>query len=177
MTISQQLARPELSRVFIADADISKKSHAPLLAQLVRWVRAGGTAVIGGLFSSFIRLDKFDAFFAAWGLPWTRGDYHRTTFALNQHARPWLVPHTPPSLPTSYSMKAVHLRDVDPQDAVYVSTDDSHLESLVWAPTKISDSSGVPVAYGQLGQGSLGYVGDVNGEEESTDVIICMFHL
>jgi hypothetical protein len=122
--------------VFIADADIAHRQHATLFAQLVEWVRGGGTAVIGGLLSSFIQLDKFDSFFAK--KSWTRGNYHRTIFALNPHARPWLVPDTSPTMPKSYSMKAVHLQGVDPQDAVYVSTDDSQLESLVWAPSEIS---------------------------------------
>ena len=80
-------------------------------------------------------------------------------------------------------MKAVHLKAVDLQDAVYVSTDnmeeeeDINEDSMKNLEPKVDNPFGVPVAYTQLGQGFLGYVGDVNGEEESTYVIICMFHL
>jgi hypothetical protein len=73
----------------------------------------------------------------------------------------------------SYSQKAVHLKNVDPAMAVYLPGNDSMSESLVFEPIH-ADREQTPVAFGKFGQGSIGYVGDVNTEEGSDQVILAM---
>ncbi|TFY57503.1 hypothetical protein EVJ58_g6978 [Rhodofomes roseus] len=71
-------------------------------------------------------------------------------------------------------MKASHLRNVAPTAAVYVPTDESRIESLVFAPDPVRNLDQTPAAFSKLGQGYVGYVGDVNAEEETTHLLIAM---
>jgi hypothetical protein len=70
----------------------------------------------------------------------------------------------------SYSMKVVHVQGAKPEDAVYTPTEDSRTASLVFAPSL----SETPVTYTRVGSGFLGYIGDVNAEEETTGVSLAM---
>ncbi|KAJ7042021.1 hypothetical protein C8F04DRAFT_1230121 [Mycena alexandri] len=131
---------------------VSEKQHAPLLAQLVAYVKAGGTVVIGCAFSSFMSGTEMTAFFnKGWGLPWKMSAYHRTTFALNQQNP---LAATTSALQKSYSMKAGHFFE------------------------RCGGQGGaVPVVFAEVGRGWLGYVGDVNSEKGSTEAIVAMFGL
>lgn len=80
------------------------------------------------------------------------------------------------NLATSYNAKAVHLKGVNAEDVLYAPTEDSRVQSHVFAPTPVNPSH-VPVAYTRIGDGFLGYVGDVNAEEESTSIILSMLRL
>lgn len=161
-----------VSAVYATDADITKKKHSKLLTKLVAYVKEGGTFVVGGQFSGHVTPSDNDSFFKhAWGLDWKMGSYHRTTFALNP-SRPERLHHGP-QLAASYSMKTVHLEGVLPEAVVYTPTPDSRLQSMVFSPVTVPQSE-VPVAYTRLGEGYLGYIGDVNGEDDSTSVILSM---
>lgn len=48
--------------------------------------RTGDTAVVMGYFCGFTSQPAIEPFFAAAGLPWAPGSYHRTTLALNREA-------------------------------------------------------------------------------------------
>ena len=170
----QCLADTNLKGVFVADEGIIKNRNSGVLSSLIGWVNAGGIVVFGSLFPSFITGSEFDRFFEKWGLPWKMGDYHRTTFVLNPSI-PQLSNHLA-NLMTSYSMKAVHLKGVNAEDVLYAPTEDSRVQSHVFAPSPV-DLSQVPVAYTRIGDGFLGYIGDVNAEDESTNVILAMLRL
>jgi len=168
------LADTNLKCVFVADEGIIESKNSEVLSSLIGWVNAGGIAVVGSLFPTLTSGLEFDRFFKKWGLPWKMGDYHRTTFVLNPSTRQ-LFRHSA-NLTTSYSMKAVHLQGVKAEDILYAPTEDSRVESHVFPPSTV-DQSQVPVAYTRIGDGFLGYIGDVNAEEESTSVILAMLHL
>lgn len=170
----QYLADTNLKGVFVADEGIIESKNSEVLSSLIGWVNAGGIAVVGSLFPTLANGSEFNRFFEKWRLPWKMGNYHRTTFVLNPSI-PQLSSHSA-SLMTSYSMKAVHLRGVNAEDILYAPTEDSRVESHVFAPSPV-DLSHVPVAYTRIGDGFLGYIGDVNAEEESTSVILAMLRL
>ncbi|KAJ7684399.1 hypothetical protein DFH06DRAFT_968689 [Mycena polygramma] len=171
----QLLASPDLAGVFVTDSGISDPKNAALLAQFVAYVKAGGTVVIGGAFSSFMSVPDMNAFFRkGWGLPWKMSSYHRTTFSLNRRNT---LASASPALQQSYSMKAVHLSDVPVVAALYLPSEDSRVESMVFAPTQITKLTEAPVVFAEVGSGRLGYVGDVNSEKGSTEAIVAMFGL
>jgi hypothetical protein len=170
----QHLADTNLKSVFLADEGIIESKNSEVLSSLIGWVNAGGIAVVGSLFPSLTNRSEFDRFFKRWGLPWKMGNYHRTTFVLNPSV-PQLSSHSA-NLTTSYSMKAVHLKGVKAEDILYAPAEDSRVESRVFAPSPV-DLSHVPAAYTRIGDGFLGYIGDVNAEEESTGVILAMLRL
>ena len=178
----QHLADTNLKGVVVADEGIVEGENSVVLSSLIEWVNAGGIAVVGCLFSNFISYLEFGPFFKKWGLPWTLGKYCRETFVLNPLIRQ-SSSHSA-DITTTYSMKAVHLKGVKADDVLYVlAKDEDEDDDEDWSvqsnvfPRFAVDLSNVPVAYTQVGDGFLGYVGDVNAEKESTGVILAMLRL
>lgn len=170
----RHLADTNLKSVLVADEGIIESENSEVLSSLIGWVNAGGIAVVGYLFPAFTNPSEFNRFFKKWGLPWKMGNYHRTTFVLNPSI-PQLSSHSA-NLTTSYSMKAVHLKGVNAEDILYAPAEDSRVESRVFGPSPV-DLSHVPAACTRIGDGFLGYIGDVNAEEGSTGVILAMLRL
>lgn len=175
------LAANQPAAILITDAALvggapRSAAFASVLAQLAGYVRRGGTAVFCCHFASYAPMDALDGFFGdAFGLPWRRGEYYRTTFALNAAAARHVgQAQQRRRLAAAYSQKAVHLRDVQSAQAVYLPTAESKLESLVFTAESIEDHEQTPVAWARVGEGWVGYVGDVNAEEESDGVILAM---
>lgn len=155
----KELSSPDLTAVLITDPGISERKNAEVLTQLVAFVKSGGAVVIGGLFSSFITPPNMDKFFLqGWGLPWKMGDYNRSNFNLNHssHVR------FQDALASTYSMKAVYLKGTSPDQRVYERAD---------------PYPQAPVVYRKIEKGSLGYIGDVNAETDSTAVVLSMLGL
>lgn len=156
---------PELSpslysAVIVTDEAISEAKYVDILSRVVQYARAGGIVVIGGLFSSCVNLANVDALFHAWGFPWKKAGYRRSTCALNPATHPGFRSNS--SLPISYSMKVLSLKGVALGDIVYKRTEDE----------KINDEGAV--IYTRVGDGYLGYIGDVDAEEKSINVILAM---
>ncbi|RDX50681.1 hypothetical protein OH76DRAFT_1471353 [Lentinus brumalis] len=160
--------------VIVTDGAIMEASHSAVLQKLVEYTKNGGILVFGVNFSNFFPQNKAREFFQRWELPWDSGDYYRTTFALNHAGIP--SPLSSAALVPSFSMKALHLKNVAPEHAVYYATTNSRVESLVFAPTKITaqQATQTPAAFAPVGEGFLGYVGDVNGEQGSIRLTIEM---
>lgn len=77
-----------------------------------------------GHFSSFMSPDAIQEFFSAWGLPWQCGAYHRTnTFIRPSNVLSRASARTAAELPGSYSQKALFLKNVAPEAAIYGPTE------------------------------------------------------
>jgi hypothetical protein len=160
--------------IFVTDPGITTTRNNIVSDKVVEFARNGGTVVLGGLFSSFIRPSDLHTYFnSKWGLPWKAGSYHRTTVTLNRLAEG--LPGG--NLASSYSQKAVFLANVDSKAAWYLPTEDSVIESHVFLPEPVANSSETPVVFTKVGKGWLGYVGDVNGEEDTDAVVLGMLGL
>lgn len=169
------LASPDLVGVFVTDPGIVRRKNAPVVAKLVEFVKQGGSAVVGGCFSTFVGEQEMNNFFRkVWSLSWKRGSYHRTTFVTNS---PNDIVKRNPSLIPSYNMKALHMAGISPQDAIYKPTPDSRIQSLVFAPSQITDLDESPAVSRRIEKGYLSYIGDVNGENESTNTVLAMLGL
>ncbi|KAI1292616.1 hypothetical protein F5Y03DRAFT_19141 [Xylaria venustula] len=162
---------PHPSAVLITDEALTEDNNAQVWEAVLQYVRQGGTAVIMGLFSSFVRHDNVAPFFARAGLPWGTGSYHRTTLFLNREAA---GPEVTATLLPQYSQKALSLSHVAGSDAWYRSTESSVIESHVFPLTSANNENETPVALTRIGDGRLGYVGDVNAEAGSDAVILAM---
>lgn len=166
------LSSPDLAAVFVTDPGIVKRKNKKAATKLAEYVKSGGSAAIGGNFASFVSGREMEAFFRqTFGLNWTYGAYHRTTFALNPLNE---VAARNPSLANAYSMKTLHLGGISPEMAMYKPNEESRLESLVFAPVKIENSLEAPAVCTRVGQGYLGFLGDVNGEICSTNTLLAM---
>jgi hypothetical protein len=127
--LSSPSASTNLVAVLVTDASLLGAKNKDVAKKLVEYARSGGTVICGCNFSSFAPPNKFDAFFdKIWGVGWKFGSYHRTTFALNTSvtaAERLRVGSG--SLPNSYSMKAVHVKEVSRGESVYLATSDSRI--------------------------------------------------
>ncbi|KAF8874770.1 hypothetical protein CPB84DRAFT_1715571 [Gymnopilus junonius] len=173
---AELLENPNLVGVLVADPAIVKRKYTIVLRKLVKYVKKGGSVVMGGSFSSHISPSTFDDFMKnTWGLNWKFGSYHRTTFALNPSNE---IVKRNSSLKQSYSMKTVHVDNIKPEMAVYTTAENAHLQSLVFAPVPIQNAgSESPAVCARVGRGLLSFLGDVNAEVESTNTIMAMLGL
>ncbi|KAJ8094682.1 hypothetical protein PM082_010688 [Marasmius tenuissimus] len=151
----------DLSGILITDFGIADAKNRPLLLKIVEYAKAGGLVVAGGQFGVQISGPNMGTFFRTWDLPWERGSYEHLT--LKRNAGSDTVKKNP-SLPLLCTMRAVHLRGMHAEDAVYlpVSNADSPLES--------------PLLHTRIGKGYFGFIGDVRGEE-MTDVLYAFLGL
>jgi hypothetical protein len=130
-------------------------------------VRAGGTVVLGANFSTLVSPKLANALFQdAFGVPWMFGTYCRTTHELNAQMNGALLARVD-ALPASYRMKAVSLWDVSRGDTAYDLTE----------PCGPGDGIAAPVVYARVGDGYLGWIGDVNAEKPPTNVTMVLLGL
>eukprot|EP00775_Hariotina_reticulata_P002275 gene2275-2587_t len=138
---------------------------APLLQPLLS---RGGTAIFAGLFSSFTNMPDFCACFSSLGLPWKNGDYCRSDY--------WPTPTALTrfqGLPPAYNAKALSAMNVALGDRIYTPNDESKVQSFVFEATPL-DVDQASVAFGKAKGGYVGYVGDVNGEEATSFIILAL---
>lgn len=165
------------SAIFCSSGDFAKRGQREMWKTTRDWVTAGGRFVIGGPGVGNMRYDAVNEMLSGLGLPWQMLEYSRTThFRNDEHP---LFAALPPKavartfLPKSYSMKSVMLEGVAEQDALYRSTNESQVESMAMAFLGGEMSAGkVAVAATAVGQGWIGWVGDVNQEGDS-DKVVC----
>ncbi|KAK0477443.1 hypothetical protein IW261DRAFT_1367081 [Armillaria novae-zelandiae] len=179
-TVTQVETKGEFSRIMrlspptvvvAIDAGISMPENATVLNQLLHYTREGGVTVCCCSFSNHIDPTMARSFFSAWSLPWNTGSYFRTTVQLNTTATGVSLD----GLPESYSLKSLLLLNVARNHRIYAPSSSSRIESKVFAPNEIPvDINETPCAYGPVGRGWFGYVGDANNEDGSTRVVVAM---
>ncbi|KAL2888495.1 triacylglycerol lipase [Ceratocystis lukuohia] len=163
--------QPRLSAAIITDEALTETKNSHVYEAVLQYVRQGGTAVIMGHFSSYVRPLEMKPFFMKAGLPWEAGSYYRTTHFLNRDV---VTGDLATKLPPQYSQKALFVKNVESAHALYQTSDDSVVESRVFAPRSAKVVGEAAVAFADIGCGKLGYLGDVNAEEESDAVILAM---
>jgi len=161
-TISQLATRP--NAVVIGDAGIHLEKHHHLVQTLLAYCTAGGILVFASQFAGFSRVDHFDVLMGKLGVPWRYGTYVRTTVALNAASE---LARSTSGMPARFSIKAVHLKGVRREHCVYLPAEGARVQSHVFPADLITERDQTPVAFMPLSQGLLGFIGDVNSQEES----------
>ena len=165
------LSFPNLKAVILGDAEVAEAQHVELRQRVVEFAKAGGTVILGCAFTSIRPSDLNQFFKTTWGLPWEYGTYQRAVFFLNPSRRPELKDQP---LPESYSQRCVSLKGIARKNKVYIPTEESRMQIFDELCERVDDLDEAPVAFTKLKNGFLGYVGDVNSEIESTDVVLAM---
>ena len=163
-------SHPKPAAILSADESLTASTRISLVHDALGYVQSGGVLIFIGLFSSFTRPPNIKTLFSRLDLPWESGSYHRSTFKLNRE----MTHFNKSALAASYSQKALHLANVTYDDAVYLPGDDSVIESNVFGPRRVRDWTETPAAFTKVGDGKIGYVGDVNNEDETTPVLLGM---
>ncbi|CAK3961452.1 Hypothetical predicted protein [Lecanosticta acicola] len=166
-TLFNSTSRPV---VFAADEALTQQKYAQQKAEAVTYIRNGGTIVFGGRIGGRTRSSDINELFADLSLPWLSGSYYRTDFDLN----PSMTQINTSRLAHRFSQKAMQLSDVQQNDKIYVPAPSARLQSLVFPAVEIEDHSETPAAFGSCGLGKVGYLGDVNAEPETAEVLLAM---
>lgn len=169
-TAIETLKDGSISVAIVFEPSVIEEKNKLLTDALIQFTKAGGTTIFAGMCSGFATPFNTKDFFGKWDLPWRCGSYLRTTFTANPRARLDLKAR----IATSYSMKALHLANVATEDLLYITTDDSHTESLVFGPERVELTGEGPIVFAQYHQGRIGWVGDVNNEQSTGPVILAM---
>lgn len=143
--------------ILAADESLTVSTRLTLVHEAAGYVRSCGTLVFMGFFASFVRPPNMELLFCKFDLPWAAGDYHRTTFALN----PDMTHFETGGMAFSYSQKALHIKNVQRSDAVYLPSDESRTESAVFPSRPVGDRTQAPAAFAPMDEGKVGYVAEM----------------
>ena len=155
--------------VIAADGFVTRHAYRDVVFQLTDYVRDGGTVLYAGSLSSLVGpLDISAHFETVWNLPWRFGEYYREDFTANPSNSAGLHP---PEIVKTYSMKTILLDNVASGDAVYLDEGDINTLKTKRAP---SVNFSAPAAFTRIGAGRFDFVGDVNGELGTTNLVIAM---
>ncbi|KAK1657058.1 hypothetical protein BDP55DRAFT_708993 [Colletotrichum godetiae] len=143
--------QPPPVAVLITDQGLTE-GYPDVWDAVIAYVRQGGTAI------------------AMAGLAWDSGAYHRTTVALN----PQVAGSAAAKLPGRYSQKALFLKGVHSTAVMYGPDQTSVTESLVFPSERVGDVTQAAISFAKVGDGKIGYVGDVNVEEGTDAAILAM---
>lgn len=164
---------PKPKAILCADDSLTEPDRASLVQESSSYVRTGGILVFMGLFSSFAQWPAITSLFSTLGLKWRSGAYTRCEFEVN----PRMKHFNTGVLPSGFSQKALHVADVSDGDAVFLEKpwedQDSDGEYRVTKPSPTSDKQ-TPAAFAKVGEGRVGFVGDVNSQEETTVLLLAM---
>ncbi|KAL8630069.1 hypothetical protein Q9189_004205 [Teloschistes chrysophthalmus] len=167
------LSSPSLKVILIVDSTLSQGKFTALQKQLARFVKAGGVLVVCCFFSNSVCPPNAHKMWKNFDLPWTYGDYHRTTFYLSQKAKVFFGNQRAGTLERQCSMKTLHLKGSTVDSRVYVPLEQSRTQSMVFARDTV-DQNLSPAAWAKSGNGSLGYIGDVNNEAGTHKLLMVM---
>lgn len=171
--VTKLFAANETQKTILAtDGALFRSENSSLRADAVNFVQNGGTVVFGCDVPSFTSHQEIKDLFSAFSLPWEAGDYHRTVFELN----PRVYQVATSELVARYSQKALHLKNVDKDDAKYIPSDSSRIQSWVFDPSSVEDLTQTPAATRTCGGrgGKVGYLGDVNAESATNKAVLAM---
>ncbi|KAL9576103.1 MAG: hypothetical protein Q9212_007384 [Teloschistes hypoglaucus] len=171
--VQRLLSSPSLKVILAVNGTLSQGKFTALQKQLARFVKAGGVLVFCCHFSNSLCPPNADKMWKNFDLPWTYGEYYRTTYYLSQKAKTVFGSRRAVTLEREYSMKAVHLQHSTVNSRVYVPLEQSRTQSMVFPPDTV-DQNESPAAWTVSGNGWLGYIGDVNNEAGSRKLLKVM---
>lgn len=171
---SLSLSQSQPAVILAVSGTITERRYRPLHDELVSFVKNdGGTLICCCQFSSFCRPPDLTTFMAKFNLPWKSGDYHRSTFVLNGAFKDRFGADRFGRLLPAYSMKALHVDKASSAAVIYGPDSASRTQSMVFPPSSV-DQAQAPVVLERCGKGEVGYVGDVNPEDGTQELLLVM---
>lgn len=166
-TVIRILKEDPPAAVLVVDPGVVKSSNKFAFKAIREYIAQGGTTVFAAYFVSMISPAEMNRMWQRFDLSWHYGDFHRTdTGRWSKHMK------MPKTLPLAYSQKAVHLQSVHYNTAIWTYRTVPGFEPSLDAPsTKRTHTKQCAAVLFPYGAGRLGYVGDVNAEQDSTAVI------
>lgn len=146
--------------ILVSDPAIVREENIELLRALVDWVKHGCTMILMGFFSSTVEYDEMNKLFREHlGVKWRVAEETSHDTKLLHNIDETMIRTS--SLVPDFGAKAVWLGHVPPHQTVYTA----------------KHSNVAYAAFARVGLGKVGYIGDVNFEEEAERLIVAMCHL
>ena len=152
-----------LRSILVVDGGLSMQTLHTIHTQLATYARTGGAVIFCCNFSSFVNSPDFAALARNMGLAWQFGDYKREDFSLNPAAKKLIGFAAYKTLEKWYSMKAVHLKNVDVGAKIYIDV-----------PTSKAGQAQCPTVLQAHEWGFIAYIGDVDNETGSQTLLMSM---
>ncbi|KAI2466851.1 hypothetical protein F4781DRAFT_333886 [Annulohypoxylon bovei var. microspora] len=164
--------------ILITDPGIVKPKNEKLSRQVIEYARNGGTVVLTLCFSSNIAPDKFSSYMKEWDLPWKFHSYTRESCVVNTSAVGPRGVQRVHGLPATYESKSVFITNVAHEASWYLpepyDPDDYESEESFKA---LPPRKETPFAFSKVGNGYLGFTGDVNQHETTDTAVMTMLGL
>lgn len=187
----------EPKAIFLTDEALAMPRFHMVWEAVIRYIRHGGTAICMGCFNNNLPTDMYRKFFAHAGLQWEYDHTNQCRSTLNADFLPREISDI---LPSIHCTDAVHLshvgnsawyilqhtvkEDIEGSSNGTMTEMANGLESMdlgeernpkpdeetAWKVLRTS----APVAMAQVGQGYLGFVGDLTPSEEANLIMIAM---
>jgi hypothetical protein len=149
--------------ILVSDPGITLENEESqeLLTAIAEYTKHGCTTIFMGFFAETVDLGRLDYMFKTqFNLPWRVSEMSKHEIRL--HTLDESLIRTASLVPSFYA-NALFLAKVPVAQTVYIGA--------------IGTTSTIYAAYGRVGLGKVGYVGDVNFGDESERVILAMCHL
>ncbi|KAF2839615.1 hypothetical protein M501DRAFT_722463 [Patellaria atrata CBS 101060] len=169
-TVTNYLSNNNPAAAIVTDGGIVESTSFPALASLQDYVLNGGTIIFGCAFSRSVAPHRMNGIWETFKLPWKFCGYHSTEVYYNTNAGKNLKSAS--RLATTFSLNAMFL-EVNDDAALYKATSESLTQSQS-INSESTHSFQSPVAWQKVGTGWLGYIGSVNREDESDEVMLAM---
>ncbi|KAJ3328805.1 hypothetical protein HDU76_009252 [Blyttiomyces sp. JEL0837] len=152
--LTAEMKANEPIMILVFDAAIGSSKEGPPRTMIRDYVvKNGGFVIFCGFFSNFLDTYGFNRVFReTFALNWERGDYTRITHTVTK------VGKQIAGMPASFNVKASMLSNVGADHQLY----------------KSKEISSAAVALKRVGRGFVGFVGDVNAETETTNVLVVL---
>lgn len=149
-----------LNIILISDPAIVDENNRELLAATLEWVKHGCTMVCMGFFAATIQYPRLDAMFKEhFGFKWRAAEYTKHDVRLQRNVDETMIRRA--SLMPDFYAKALYLSHVPASETVYTG----------------GSANAAYAAFASVGLGKLGYIRDVNIDEEPERLILAMCHL
>lgn len=155
----------KFATIIVTDHAIMEQEFAAVNKKLIEYTKSGGTVVFGLMMPNLASPPIFDRFFedgiggSGWGLNWKFGTYSRETYNANNQSH--LASKFQGKL-DPYNTKAVSLLNAKPEDRVYLNEENQ--SPVIFAKYGNSETK----------QGYVGWLGDVNAEQETATLLLAM---
>ncbi|OAL48277.1 hypothetical protein IQ07DRAFT_95197 [Pyrenochaeta sp. DS3sAY3a] len=147
--------------ILVSDPIITTEGYTDLVDALIDFTNHGCTTVLMGLFAAAVEPQNLDVFFRAFGLKWRAGHAAQREAKLISADKNMIRCH---SLAQTFYAEALFLTGVAHEQLIYHAFDPN-------------TTANAYAAFGRVGLGKLGYVGDTGFGEESERLILAMCHL
>ena len=109
----------DFKAIIITHEGLTNLQNRKVLAKVKDYIENSGLAIVDLHFPNFTTAPQFDNFSKAFDITWRRGAYHRSTFGFVYTSTiPTSLKRS--SLPRSYSMKVLHVKDARPHEKIFV---------------------------------------------------------